>query len=44
MNKEEAREILKNENLKRFNWFKEYELSPHEVVIEYNTNDGKCYR
>ncbi|MDR4887683.1 hypothetical protein RGU12_09005 [Fredinandcohnia sp. QZ13] len=38
MTKEEAMQIIKNENLQFFNWFNDHDISPNEVLISQQGN------
>ncbi|TXC78491.1 hypothetical protein FS935_22775 [Metabacillus litoralis] len=43
MRKEEAKDIIKRENLRRFNWFNEHPLRENEVGIKVNGNEWEIY-
>nr|WP_309100502.1 hypothetical protein [Fredinandcohnia onubensis] len=38
MTKEQAMQIIKDENLKFFNWFNDHDISPNEVLISQQGN------
>lgn len=43
MNRLEAKEIIKNEMLKRYNWFDEHPLRENEVGIKFDNDQWVVY-
>lgn len=43
MNQQEAKEIIKKEKLRRFNWFDEHPLRENEVGIKVDDNQWTIY-
>jgi len=43
MTNEEAKEIIKNEGLQRFNWYSDHPLRENEVGISGNNNNWEVY-
>jgi hypothetical protein len=43
MTNEEAKNIIKNEGLQRFNWYNDHPLKENEVGISSNNNNWEVY-